>query len=77
MATRERQVIGNIRRSVDAMEELFNALLDISRLDAGVVQPNITAIPPAVVFDRVRFGDAAQRIQRRHSGVVGDRGYGA
>jgi two-component system, sensor histidine kinase len=55
LATRERQVIGNIRRSVDAMEELFNALLDISRLDAGVVQPHITTIPLAAVFDRVRF----------------------
>jgi signal transduction histidine kinase/CheY-like chemotaxis protein len=55
LATRERHVIGNIRRSVDAMEELFNALLDISRLDAGVVQPHITTIPLAAVFDRVRF----------------------
>jgi len=55
LATRERQVIGSIRRSVDAMEELFNALLDISRLDAGVVQPHITTIPLAAVFDRVRF----------------------
>jgi signal transduction histidine kinase len=55
LASRERQVIGNIRRSVDAMEELFNALLDISRLDAGVVQPHITTIPLASVFDRVRF----------------------
>jgi two-component system, sensor histidine kinase len=55
LATRERHVIGNIRRSVDAMEELFNALLDISRLDAGVVQPHLTTIPLAAVFDRVRF----------------------
>jgi len=55
LATRERQVIGNIRRSVDAMEELFNALLDISRLDAEVVQPHITTIPVAAVFDKVRF----------------------
>ena len=29
------------------MEELFNGLLDISRLDAGVVQPRITTIPLA------------------------------
>jgi signal transduction histidine kinase len=55
LATRERQTIGNIRRSVDAMEELFNSLLDISRLDAGVVQPHITTLPLASVFDRVRF----------------------
>jgi signal transduction histidine kinase/CheY-like chemotaxis protein len=65
LATRERQVIGNIRRSVDAMEELFNALLDISRLDAGVVQPHITTIPLAAVFDRVRFEYAPIARQKR------------
>jgi signal transduction histidine kinase/CheY-like chemotaxis protein len=65
LATRERQVIGNIRRSVDAMEELFNALLDISRLDAGVVQPHITTIPLAAVFDRVRFEYAQIARQKR------------
>jgi signal transduction histidine kinase len=47
LASRERQVIGNIRRSIDAMDELFNALLDTSRLDAGAVQPHITTIPSA------------------------------
>jgi signal transduction histidine kinase/CheY-like chemotaxis protein len=67
LATRERQVIGNIRRSVDAMEELFNALLDISRLDAGVVQPHITTIPLAAVFDRVRFEYAPIARQKRLS----------
>jgi signal transduction histidine kinase/CheY-like chemotaxis protein len=70
LATRERQVIGNIRRSVDAMEELFNALLDISRLDAGVVQPRITTIPVAAVFDRVRFEYGQIARQKRLSLVV-------
>jgi signal transduction histidine kinase/CheY-like chemotaxis protein len=67
LASRERQVIGNIRRSVDAMEELFNALLDISRLDAGVVQPHITTIPLAAVFDRVRFEYSQIARQKRLS----------
>jgi signal transduction histidine kinase/CheY-like chemotaxis protein len=67
LATRERQVIGNIRRSVDAMEELFNALLDISRLDAGVVQPHITTIPLAAVFDKVRFEYGPVARQKRLS----------
>ena len=70
LATRERQVIGNIRSSVDAMEELFNALLDISRLDAGVVQPLVTTIPLAVVFDRVRFEYAPIARQKRLSLTV-------
>jgi two-component system, sensor histidine kinase len=65
LAARERQVIGNIRRSVDAMEELFNSLLDISRLDAGVVQPHITTIPLASAFDRVRF-EYAQIARQKH-----------
>jgi len=45
------------------MEELFNALLDISRLDAGVVHPHITTIPRAAVFHKVRFeyGPIARR----------------
>lgn len=34
-----RKVVGNINASVRALEQLFNALLDISRLDAGVLQP--------------------------------------
>jgi signal transduction histidine kinase len=67
LALRERQTIGNIRRSVDAMEELFNALLDISRLDAGVVQPHVSTIPLAEVFDRVRFEYAPIARQKRLS----------
>jgi len=67
LGKRESQVIGNIRHSVDAMEELFNALLDISRLDAGVVQPCVTTIPLAMVFDRVRFEYAPIARQKRVS----------
>ena len=70
LANRERQVIGNIRHSVDAMEELFNALLDISRLDAGVVQPIVTTIPLSMVFDRVRFEYAPIARQKRISLTV-------
>lgn len=33
------KIVGNINASVRALEQLFNALLDISRLDAGVLQP--------------------------------------
>ena len=70
LANRERQVIGNIRHSVDAMEDLFNALLDISRLDAGVVQPCVSTIPLATVFDRVRFEYAPIARQKRVSLTV-------
>ncbi len=70
LATRERHIIGNIRRSVDAMEELFNALLDISRLDAGVVQPHITTIPLAGIFDSLRFEYAPVARQKKLALIV-------
>lgn len=49
-----RTVLANIRRSVDAMEDLFNSLLDVSRLDAGIVRPRIATIPLAPLMERVR-----------------------
>jgi signal transduction histidine kinase/CheY-like chemotaxis protein len=55
IASQERHIVGNIRRSVDAMEELFDALLDISRLDAGVVRPRFETFGLASVFDRLSF----------------------
>jgi len=63
IATQERQIVNHIRRAVDAMEELFDALLDISRLDAGAVRPQIETFPLASVFDRLRleFGPIAHQ----------------
>lgn len=37
------QLVGNIDASLEAVEEIFNALLDISRLDAGVLRPEPTS----------------------------------
>jgi signal transduction histidine kinase len=39
----DRDILWRIGQSVDSMALLFNALLDISRLDAGAVQPEIKA----------------------------------
>ena len=36
------RLVENINNSVNVMESLFNALFDISKLDAGIVRPNIT-----------------------------------
>jgi two-component system, sensor histidine kinase len=55
IAAQERHIVGNIRRSVDAMEELFDALLDISRLDAGVVRPRFETFALVSVFERLNF----------------------
>jgi len=49
------QLVGNVRRSVNSMEELFDALLDISRLDAGAVRARVDTIALAEVFERLSF----------------------
>jgi two-component system, sensor histidine kinase len=49
------QLVGKVRRSVDSMEELFDALLDISRLDAGAVRVRVDTIPVAEVLERLSF----------------------
>ena len=52
-AAERRQIIARIESALAAMNELFNALLDISRLDAGVLKPNITDFPVAKLLKRV------------------------
>jgi two-component system, sensor histidine kinase len=55
LPTHAQQLVSNVRRSVDSMEELFDALLDISRLDAGVVNAREEVIELARVFERLSF----------------------
>ena len=63
LAERERKLADNIGESFDAMDGLFNALLDISRLDAGVVEPRAVSFPVARLLDRMRteYGPQAAR----------------
>ena len=37
------ELVGNIDASLDAVEEIFGALLDISRLDTGAMKPEIAS----------------------------------
>ena len=48
--------------AVAAMNELFNALLDISKLDAGVLSTNVTEFPIVQVLRRIErtFAEAAR-----------------
>jgi Na+/proline symporter/signal transduction histidine kinase len=39
----DRRLIGNIDASLEAVEEIFGALLDMSRLDTGVMRPEFTS----------------------------------
>jgi signal transduction histidine kinase len=52
-----------ILSSVDALESLFDELLDVSRLDAGYVQPNIVHIDTARLFARLEsaYGPVATK----------------
>ena len=63
MSSNERsRVIGRVDAAVAAMNELFNALLDISKLDAGVTKPTLSEFPVANLLKKVEstFGQAAQ-----------------
>ncbi len=48
-----RAVVSNIQDSIGAMEKLFDGLLDLSKLEAGVVQPRLAMVSVDDVFDRL------------------------
>jgi len=52
-ANERRRIVARVDAALSAMNELFNALLDISKLDAGVLTPSITEFPVAKLLDRV------------------------
>jgi signal transduction histidine kinase/CheY-like chemotaxis protein len=47
------RLVGRIDAAMAAMNELFNDLLDISKLDAGILVPNRTEFPLAHLLERV------------------------
>jgi signal transduction histidine kinase/DNA-binding NarL/FixJ family response regulator len=57
-AERDR-LVGRIHAAVAAMNELFNALLDISKLDAGVLLPSISEFPVNHLLRRIETTFAA------------------
>jgi len=48
-----RDIVTNINKSVSALEDLFSALLDISRLDAQVVVPKVTCFDLSKLMQRL------------------------
>jgi len=48
-----RTLMDNINRSVTALEDLFNGLLDISRLDAGIVEADSKHTPLGLLLTRL------------------------
>ena len=57
-----RNIVDNIRISTDALSDLLNALLDISKLDAGVIEPRISKFTLQPIFKRIQndFDDKAK-----------------
>jgi signal transduction histidine kinase/CheY-like chemotaxis protein len=52
-AQERNRIVECINASVSAMNELFNALLDISRLDAGALTTNVTEFPVVLLLQRI------------------------
>src|SRR5262245_39478356 len=57
------RLVSRIAEAVGSMNELFEALLDMTKLEAGIVKPNPTAIPVERLLDRIEttFADAARK----------------
>lgn len=55
-----REMLGAIQNSCNAMRSMLDSLLDISRLDAGVIEPEIRAVPLLDVFDQLGMEFAPQ-----------------
>ena len=56
------RLIGKVETAVDSMNELFDALLDMSRLDAGVLEPDVSEFPLQRLLQRIEttFAGAAR-----------------
>jgi len=56
------RLAGRIDDAVCAMNELFDALLDMSKLDAGILEPTVTQFPVSRILERLEttFAGAAE-----------------
>ena len=58
------EMIDGQQQSLDAMTNLLNSLLDISRLDAGAIEPEIEVFPVQRLIDRLSSEFARQATQK-------------
>lgn len=61
----QQQIVAKVEESVDALSNLLDALLDISKLDAGVVTPNFSVFSMAGMLERIAH-DYAPLAQRKN-----------
>jgi signal transduction histidine kinase/CheY-like chemotaxis protein len=59
----EEPLVRNVMRSVDGLERSFNVMLDVSRLDAGTVDPNVQHFPLRDLFRRLHMQYSGQAEQ--------------
>jgi two-component system, sensor histidine kinase len=64
MSDEMRGLVGHIQVSVEAMDGLFSSLLDVSKLDAGVVEPRRSVFQIAPLLERV-CADYSQEARRK------------
>ncbi len=58
------RLAGQIGKSVNALVDMFDDLLDVSRLDAGIVEPRLQHFRLGTLFDRI-YGDFAPLAQAK------------
>jgi signal transduction histidine kinase len=49
----EQEVTQRLERSVEAMDSLFNAILDLSKLDSGAVRSSVAQLPLRAILDSI------------------------
>jgi signal transduction histidine kinase len=71
-AEEQRQLFDQIHHSIGSMNELFEALLDMSKLDAGVLEPHLSEFSIAILLERIRttFARSAQQKELRFKVVT-------
>jgi len=61
---RQLEIIDDMGKSAEALNGLFNSLLDVSRLDAEIIEFNPTHVPASDMFDALRVQFMHQTIQK-------------
>ena len=59
-----RRLLGHVDESVSAMNGLFGSLLDISRLDAGIIQAHARAFPVYPLLERICLDYAGEATRK-------------
>jgi signal transduction histidine kinase/ActR/RegA family two-component response regulator len=54
------KLVANMASAAESMQMMFNALLDVSKLHAGAIEPAVREFPTEEVFGRLRNAFAAQ-----------------